>query len=125
MATGFFWKIPKTLPGGAAMVNPTFADYVDVLFNLSERFWQHDAARSHRGPPLLYAHKALIVCFLRMHQRRLLRFKAQRRWLRQHREMRPVWSAKISSAHLWTTPFHTVTIGVENNFCFNRELSRS
>jgi hypothetical protein len=33
------------------MVNPTFADYVDVLFNLSERSWQHDAARSDRGLP--------------------------------------------------------------------------
>jgi hypothetical protein len=32
----------------------------------------------------------LIVFFLLMHQRRLFRFKAQRRWLVHHPEMRPV-----------------------------------
>ena len=25
------------------MVNPTFADYIDLLFNLFERFWQQDS----------------------------------------------------------------------------------
>jgi len=72
------------------MVNPTFADYVDLLFNLFERFWQHDSARPHRGHPFVYEQKALIVFFLLMQQRRLFRFKAQRRWLVHHPEMRPV-----------------------------------
>ena len=53
------------------MVNPTFADYVDLLLNLFERFWHHDAARLHRGHPFVYEQKALIVFFLLMHQRRL------------------------------------------------------
>ena len=35
------------------MVTPTFADYVDMLFNLFERFWQQDSARPHRGHPVV------------------------------------------------------------------------
>jgi hypothetical protein len=35
------------------MVTPTFADYVDLLFTLFEHFWQHHAARPHRGHPLV------------------------------------------------------------------------
>ena len=70
------------------MVEPTFADYVDLLFNLFERFWQHHMAAPHRGHPFLYHHKVLIVFFVVMHQRRLMRFKAQHRWLNQHPEMR-------------------------------------
>jgi hypothetical protein len=70
------------------MVTPTFADYVELLFTLFERFWQHEAARSHRGRPFVYQHKALIVFFVVMQQRRTFRFKAQHRWLQQHPELR-------------------------------------
>src|SRR2546427_11636210 len=73
------------------MVTPTFADYVDLLFNLFERFWHHDSARPHRGHPFVYEQKALIVFFLLMQQRRLFRFKAQRRWLVHHPELRTVF----------------------------------
>jgi hypothetical protein len=70
------------------MVTPTFADYVELLFTLLERFWQHEAARSHRGRPFVYQHKALIVFFVVMQQRRLFRFKAQHRWLQHHPDLR-------------------------------------
>jgi hypothetical protein len=70
------------------MVTPTFADYVELLFTLFERFWQHEAARSHRGRPFVYQHKALIVFFVVMQQRRTFRFKAQHRWLQQHPDLR-------------------------------------
>ena len=73
------------------MVTPTFADYVDLLFNLFERFWHHDSARPHRGHPFVYEQKALIVFFLLMQQRRTFRFKAQRRWLVHHPELRTVF----------------------------------
>lgn len=66
------------------MGTPTLADYVDWLFTLFERLWQHDAAQSHRGRPFVYQHKALSVFFLLMQQRRTFRFKAQHRWLHQH-----------------------------------------
>jgi hypothetical protein len=70
------------------MVPPTFADYVEWLFTLFERFWQHAAARSHRGRPFVYQHKALIVFFVVLQQRRTFRFKAQHRWLQQHPDLR-------------------------------------
>jgi Transposase DDE domain len=70
------------------MVEPTFADYVDLIFNLFERFWQHHSARAHRGHPFLYHHKVLIVFFVIMQQRHIFRFKAQHRWLKQHPDMR-------------------------------------
>jgi len=70
------------------MVTPTFADYIDLLLNLFERFWQHDRARLHRGHPCVYKQKAVLVFFLVMQQRRTFRFKAQRRWLLDHPELR-------------------------------------
>ena len=70
------------------MVTPTFADYVELLFTLFERFWQHEAARSHRGRPFVYQHKALLVFFVVMQQRRTFRFKAQHRWLQHHPDLR-------------------------------------
>ena len=73
------------------MVTPTFADYVDLLFNLFERFWQHHAARPYQGHFFVYEQKALIVFFVVMQQRRTFRFKAQRRWLLHHPEMRKVF----------------------------------
>jgi hypothetical protein len=69
------------------MVAPTFADYGDLLCTLFERFWQHPTARPPRGHPLVSEQRALIVFCLVMQQRRIFRFKAQRRWLQQPREM--------------------------------------
>ena len=70
------------------MVTPTFADYVELLFTLFERFWQQEAARSHRGRPFVYQQKALLVFFVVMQQRRTFRFKAQHRWLQHHPDLR-------------------------------------
>jgi hypothetical protein len=69
------------------MATPTFADYVELLLTLFERFWQQKAARSHRGRPFVYQHKALIVFFVVMQQRRIFRFKAQHRWLQHHPDL--------------------------------------
>src|SRR4029453_19218420 len=74
------------------MVNPTFADYIDLLFNLFERFWHHDSARPHRGHPFVYEQKALIVFFVAMQQCHTFRFKAQHRWLKQNPEMCPIFA---------------------------------
>jgi hypothetical protein len=70
------------------MVTPTFADYVQLLFTLFERFMQQPAAHTHRGHPFVYLHQTLIVFFIIMQQRHIFRFKAQRRWLDQHPELR-------------------------------------
>jgi len=72
------------------VVEPTFADYVDVLFTLFERCWHHPAARCHRGQPLVYQPKAVLVCFVVMQPRHLLHLKAQRRWLKRPPELCPV-----------------------------------
>jgi hypothetical protein len=73
------------------MDTPTLTDYIDLLFALFERFWQHHTARLHQGHPFVYAQKALIVFFVVMQQRRIFRFKAQWRWLQRHTEMRKVF----------------------------------
>jgi hypothetical protein len=70
------------------MVTPTFADYVELLFTLFERFWQQEAARSHCGRPFVYQQKALLVFFVVMQQRRTFHFKAQHRWLQHHPDLR-------------------------------------
>jgi hypothetical protein len=70
------------------MVTPTFADYVELLFTLFERFWQQEAAHTHRGRPFVYQQKALLVFFVVMQQRRTFRFKAQHRWLQHHPALR-------------------------------------
>ena len=73
------------------MVTPTFADYVQLLFTLFERFLQQPAAHRHRGHPFVYTHKALIVFFIIMQHRHNFRFKAQGRWLAQH----PAWRSQL------------------------------
>ena len=70
------------------MVTPNFADYVQLLFTLFERFLQEQSARHQRGHPFVYQHQTLIVFFLLMQQRRIFRFKAMRRWLLRHPEER-------------------------------------
>jgi hypothetical protein len=70
------------------MLTPTFAAYVELLGTLFARFWQHEAARAHRGRPFVYQPKALIVFFVVMQQRRTFRFNAQHRWLQHHPDLR-------------------------------------
>ena len=85
---GFFWnKLPR-FPGEPALVTPTFADYVQLLWTLFERFVQQQDTYARRGHPFVYQHQPLIVFFMLMHQRRSFRCKAMRRWLRQHPEER-------------------------------------
>jgi hypothetical protein len=62
------------------MVTPTFADSVQLLCTLFERFLQAHSARHPRGHPFVDQHQTVIVFFLRMHQRRLFRCTAMRRW---------------------------------------------
>jgi hypothetical protein len=78
------------------MVTPTFADYVQLLFSLFERFMQQPAAPSQRGHPFVHLHKALIVFFIVMQHRHIFRFKAQWRWLEQH----PEWRSPLGLASL-------------------------
>lgn len=70
------------------MLEPSFADYVSLLYTLFERFLQQQAAPTPRGHPLVYQHKVLIVFFMIMQCLRIFQFKTQHRWLTQHPERR-------------------------------------
>ena len=66
------------------MAAPTRADYVRYYATLYERFEQAQPVTSHRGHPVTYAHRLLIVFFTCMLFRRITEFKAQHRWLTTH-----------------------------------------
>ncbi len=66
------------------MVEPTFADYVKLLYTLFDEFMQQLAAQPHRGHPFVYPHQHLIVFFVIMQCKRIFKFKAQWRWLDKH-----------------------------------------
>jgi len=51
------------------MALPTFANYVNLLWTLFERFVQSQSARAHRGHPFVYQHQRLLVFFTLMHFR--------------------------------------------------------
>jgi len=70
------------------MVEPSFADYVSLLYTLFERFLQQQAAPTPRGHPWVYRHKVVIVFFMIMQCLRIFQFKTQHRWLTQHPERR-------------------------------------
>jgi hypothetical protein len=68
------------------MLKPSFADYVRLIYALFDRFEREEMTARGPGHPFTYAHKLMIVFFTIMHSRRIFRFKAQRRWLENHRQ---------------------------------------
>jgi hypothetical protein len=67
------------------MEEPTFTDYVTLIFNLFERFVQERGAEMDwYSDRYEYTHKTLIVFFAMMQYRRIFKFKAQWRWLKAH-----------------------------------------
>jgi hypothetical protein len=69
------------------MPKPTFDDYVKIIFHLFDQFEQEQRER-HRGRPVIYKDKILIVFFIIMQFKRLYKFKAQQRWLENHPDQR-------------------------------------
>jgi Transposase DDE domain len=72
------------------MALPTFANYVNLLWTLFDRFVQSQSARAQRGHPFVYQHQRLLVFFTLMHFRQIFHFKTQHRWLTQHLAYRQV-----------------------------------
>ena len=67
------------------MEEPTFTNYVTLIFNLFERFVQEGGAEMDwHSDRYDYTLKTLIVFFSMMQYRRIFRFKAQWRWLKTH-----------------------------------------
>jgi hypothetical protein len=64
------------------MEEPTFTDYVTLIFTLFDRFVQ--ANPSWDSQRFTYKQREMIVFFMLMQQRQITAFKAQRRWLMTH-----------------------------------------
>lgn len=64
------------------MEEPTFADYVALIFNLFERFIQANPIWASQR--FTYQQREMIVFFMIMQQRQINAFKAQHRWLKSH-----------------------------------------
>ena len=69
------------------MEQPTLTDYVRTIYTLFERFEQQQST-AKRGRPCTYAEKVLIVVFVILELHRIFKFKAQRRWLEAHPDLR-------------------------------------
>lgn len=67
-------------------MEPTFNDYVRLIYNRFEAFTQESAAVKRAGHPYVYAQKSVIVFFLWMQLKRIYSFKTQWKWLQQHPE---------------------------------------
>lgn len=67
------------------MDEPTFTDYVTLIFNLFDRFLQERKSELNwYSERYWYEHKTMIVFFMMMQQRRIVKFKAMWRWLKAH-----------------------------------------
>jgi len=67
------------------MEEPTFADYVALIYNLFDRFVQECGSEANWASDRYdYQHKGLIVFFIMMQYRRIHKFKTQWRWLNKH-----------------------------------------
>lgn len=71
-------------------MEPTFNDYVALIYNRFEAFAQAAESVSKIGRPLVYQQRSMIVFFMGMQFKRISQFKSQWRWLNQHPEMLPV-----------------------------------
>jgi hypothetical protein len=66
------------------------ADYVQLICTLFDKFeqYQHQQQGNKMGKPYTYSQKVLLIFFLVMQFRRIFKFKAQRRWLEKHPDLR-------------------------------------
>jgi hypothetical protein len=67
-------------------MEPTFNDYVGLIYKRFEAFTQASAEAKRVGHPLIYQHKSMIVFFMWMQFKRIYSFKTQWKWLKQHPE---------------------------------------
>lgn len=67
-------------------MEPTFNDYVALIYNRFEAFVQSSDEVTKQGHPYDYQDQAMIVFFMWMQFKRIYKFKTQWRWLKQHPE---------------------------------------
>jgi hypothetical protein len=76
-------------------MEPTFNDYVALIYNRFDAFVQASNAAGKVGHPYVYQQQSMIVFFMWMQFKRLFQFKTQWNWLRHHPEALTVlgWEA--------------------------------
>lgn len=67
-------------------MNPTFNDYVALIYNRFEAFVQSSDETKKLGHPYVYQEQSMIVFFMWMQFKKIYQFKSQRYWLEHHRE---------------------------------------
>lgn len=67
-------------------MEPTFNDYVALIYNRFEAFVQSSDAAKKLGHPYVYQEQSMIVFFMWMQFKKIYHFKTQWRWLKQHPE---------------------------------------
>lgn len=76
-------------------MEPTFNDYVALIYNRFEAFVQSSDEVKKIGAPYVYQQQSMIVFFMWMQFKKIYQFKTQWRWLTKHREALSVlkWEA--------------------------------
>lgn len=76
-------------------MEPTFNDYVTLIYNRFEAFVQSSSEVAQLGKPYVYQNESMIVFFMWMQFKKVYKFKTQWRWLKQHPESLSVldWKA--------------------------------
>lgn len=67
-------------------MEPTFDDYVALIYNRFEAFVQSSDEVAKLGKPYTYQNQAMIVFFMWMQFKKIYEFKPQWRWLKNHPE---------------------------------------
>lgn len=83
-------------------MEPTFNDYVSLIYNRFEAFVQSSDEVKKIGHPYVYQQQSMIVFFMWMQFKTIYQFKTQWRWLTQHPEALPVLG--------WTSVPHRTTL---------------
>ena len=67
-------------------MEPTFNDYVNLIYNRFEAFVQSLEEAAKLGKPYTFQNQNMIVFFMWMQFKKIYQFKPQWRWLQQHPE---------------------------------------
>jgi hypothetical protein len=67
-------------------MEPTFSDYVDLIYNRFEAFVQSSDEVKKLGKPYTYQNQNMIVFFMWMQFKKIYQFKTQWGWLKKHPE---------------------------------------
>ena len=89
-------------------MEPTFNDYVALIYNRFEAFVQSSVEVKKIGHPYVYRNQAMSVFFMWMQFKTIYQFKTQWRWLTKHPEALSIlnWASipGLGSRYVQNTP---------------------